>query len=96
MLNVIKTVYGTVQCAVRVINYITDWFNVITGLKQKCLLSTKLFNLYINDLSTHLDISRKGIPIEEKTISNLFYADDLVIIAENEADLQLLLNILSN
>ena len=96
MLNAIKSLYGTVKCAVRVNNYTTDWFNVTTGLKQGCLLSTTLFNLYINDLSTQLDISRKGISIEGKTINHLFYADDLVIIAENEADLHLLLNILSN
>ena len=96
MLNAIKSLYGTVKCAVRVNNYITDWFNVTTGLKQGCLLSTTLFNLYINDLSEQLDIPIKGISIEGKTINHLFYADDLVLIAESEADLQLLLNILSN
>ena len=51
MFNAIKSLYNDVQCSVNVNKHLTQWFNVTTGLKQGCLLSTTLFNLYINDLS---------------------------------------------
>ena len=67
-----------------------------TGLKQGCLLSTTLFNLYINDLSELLDHSGLWVIVNDKHISHMFYADDLVIFAESAEDLQTQLNALSN
>ena len=78
------------------INYTqTDWFNVRSGLKQGCILSTLLFNLYINDLSDVLSKLTKGILVDGMYINHLCYADDLALLAENENDLQFLLDILS-
>ena len=67
----------------------------LNGLKQGCVLSTTLFNIYINDLSELLDQCQRGVLINNKRISHLFYADDLVLMAESEEDLQVLLDILS-
>jgi hypothetical protein len=64
-------------------------------LKQGCLLSTSLFNLYINDLSELLNNSGVGIELDEKLVNHLFYADDLILLAKNEEHLQLLIVILS-
>ena len=61
-LNAIMSLYDSVRCAVKLNNYLTDWFDVNIGLKQGCLLSTTLFNLYINDLSELLNNS--GVDIE--------------------------------
>ncbi len=53
------------------------------------------FGLYINDLSKALNASGKNIKLnEDLIIALLLYADDLVIMAESEEDLQTLLNIL--
>ena len=73
----------------------TDWFSVKSGLKQGCILSTLLFNLYINDLSDVLSKLTKGILVDNMYINHLCYADDLALIAENEYDLQCLLDILT-
>ena len=74
----------------------TPWFNVDVGLKLCCLLSTTMFNLYLNDLSDVLRHSGKGIISGNDIISHLLYADDLVLLAETESDLQILLDVLSN
>ena len=62
------------------------------GVKQGCLISPFLFNLYINDLADGLNSLSKGVQIGESRVSLLMYADDIVILAENELDLNLLLN----
>lgn len=95
MFEAIKSIYSNIQCAVKINGYRTKWFSQNIGLKQGCLLSTTLFNLYLNDLSQTLNQSGLGIVMGNVTISHLLYADDLVLLAEREHDLQEMLNILS-
>ncbi len=54
MLNAIKAIYNDVSCCVRINGVKTDFFNVSSGLKQGCLLSPLLFNLFLNDLSQEI------------------------------------------
>jgi hypothetical protein len=54
-----------------------------------------LFNILINSLFTDIKALDIGIDIEGGKIGILLYADDIVLIAENENDLQLLLHILN-
>ena len=53
-------------------------------------------NIYINDLSELIDQCQRGVLIDNKIISHLFYADDFMLMAESEEDLQILLDILSS
>ena len=55
------------------------------------MLSPLLFNLYINDLPSYISDTHGGVRLGEMTITCLLYADDLVILAENEVAMQALL-----
>ena len=94
-LKALKSLYASFKCAVRVNDYTSEWFDVKSGFKQGCLVSTTLFNLFLNDISELFEQSNRGVKINGKIISHLFYADDLVLITENEEDLQHLLTLLS-
>ena len=64
----------------------TDWFNVDSGLKQGCMLSSIMFNIYVNSLID--DISALNIGIDNEKLAMLLYANDVVPLAENEKVLQ--------
>ena len=61
---------------------------------NRCLLSPLLFNLYIDDLIRDMKLLNVGIDIENEKMCILLYADDVILIADTEEDLQSLLNCL--
>ena len=67
----------------------TDWFGIGKGMRQSCILSPVLFNLYAEVIMRKLDLhsSSIGVKIEGRTINNLRYADDTTLLAEREVDL---------
>ena len=84
--------YENVSCCVKVNGFKTNWFEVTTGLKQGCLLSPLLFNMYVNDLVESIKEKSTGVPIGDENVCVLMYADDLVLLARNEKDLQNMLD----
>ena len=97
ILQSLKALYTNVNCSVRINGYLTDWFPVLSGLKQGCLLSPLLSNLFANGLGEAIDATGLGIDINGVTdkLHMLLYADDLALIADTEEDLQKLLDALS-
>ena len=71
----------------------TDWFQIGKGVRQGCILSPCLFNLYAeySMRNTGLEEAQAGIKIAERNINHLRYADDTTFMAESEEDLKSLL-----
>ena len=84
MYNAILSLYKSVEYCVRINGQLTEWFDVRCGLKQRCLLSPLLFNLYINSLSSYICSLNIGVDLHGEKIPILLYADDLVLSAESE------------
>ena len=95
LFSAIKGLYDMVICTVRINGFNTDWFTVKCGLKQGCPLSPVLFSFFINDLALKLKSTNVGVVCGDEKVSILLFADDIVLLAENPNDLQVLLNILS-
>ena len=93
--NALISLYKSVRSCVRIKGVSTDFFDVKGGLKQGCLLSPLLFNFYIDDLILDMKLLNIGIEIEGEKICILLYADDVILIADTEEDLQSLLNCLN-
>ncbi len=90
----IKGIYNKAFCSVKVNGVFTDYFESTQGTKQGDNLSPNCFSMYINPLLTELKSSGIGVNVENIVISVLAYADDLVLLAETENDLQCLITIL--
>ena len=71
----------------------TDWLQIGKGVRQGCLLSPCLFNLYAEYIMRNagLDEAQAGIKIAGRYINNLRYADDTTLMAESEEELKSLL-----
>ena len=92
MLTCIKSLYSNVSACVKLRpSEFTNWFRVSTGLRQGCLLSPLLFNVYINDLAMAIKEQCNGIEVGDSKICLSMYADDLVLLADTEKDLQKML-----
>ena len=70
-----------------------DWFQIGKGIRQGCILSPCLFNLYAGYImrNTRLDEAQAGIKISGRNINNLRYADDTTLMAESNEELKSLL-----
>ena len=70
-----------------------DWFQIGKGVCQSCILSLRLFNLYVEYIMRNagLDEAQAGINSAGRNINNLRYADDTTLMAESEEELKSLL-----
>ena len=83
--------YCRSKCAIKCGNRRTKFFDYNRVVRQGCILSPLLFNLYLNDIPFLLDnscdtdsiILPNGLPL-----NCLFYADDLVLISRSASGLQ--------
>ena len=89
----LRNLYAGQQATVRTGHEITDWFQIGKGVRQGCILSPCLFNLYAEYTmqNARLNEAQAGIKIAGRNINNLRYADDTTLMAESEEELKSLL-----
>ena len=85
-----RNLYAGQQATVRTEYGTIDWFQIRKGVHQGCILSSCLFNLYVEYImrNTGLDEAQSGIKIAGRNINNLRYADDTTLMAESEEELK--------
>ena len=68
----------------------TDWFQRGKGVRQACILSLCLFNIYAESIMRNAgpDEAQAGIKIARGNINNLRHADDTTLMAESEEELE--------
>ena len=89
----LRNLYAGQEATVRTGHGTTDWFQIGKGVRQGCILSPCLFNLYAEYIMRNdgLDEAQAGIKIAGRNINNLRYADDTTLMAESEEELKGLL-----
>ena len=96
-IKLIKNMYERTSQSLKINGGISEEFRTYKGVRQGCILSPKLFNLFINDIPNIFDASCKPVNIhDDVSINCLMYADDLVILSESSAGLQACLHKLYN
>ena len=82
--------YAGQEATVRTGHGTTDWFQIGKGVRQGCILSPCLFNLYAEYIMRNagLEETQARIKIAGKNMSNLRYADDTTLMAESEEELK--------
>ena len=82
----LRNLYAGQEATVRTGHGTTDWLQIGKGVRQGCILSLCLFNLYAEYImsNTGLDEAQAGIKIDGRNINNIRYADDTTLMAESE------------
>ena len=77
------------EATVRTGHRTRDWFQIGKGIRQGCILSPCLFNLYAEYImrNSGLEEAQAGIKITGRNINNLRYAYDSTLMAESEEEL---------
>ena len=91
----LRNLYGGQEATVKTGHGTTDWFQIGKGVRQGCILSPCLFNLYAEYImrNTGLEEAQAGIKFAGRNISNLRYADDTTLLVESEELKSLLMQV---
>ena len=91
--SLLRNQYAGQEATVTTGHGTTDWFQIGKGVRQGCVLSPCLFNLYAEYImqNARLDEAQAGIKTAGKNINNLRYADVTTLMAESEEERKSLL-----
>ena len=93
LICLLRNLYAGQEATVRTGHGTTDWFQIGKGVRQVCILSPCLFNLYAGYIMRNagLEETQAGIKISGRNINNLSYADNATLKAESKEKLKNLL-----
>ena len=89
----LRNLYASQEATVRTGHGTTDWFQIGKGVRQGCILSLCLFNLYAEYImqNARLGEAQAETKIAWRNIKNLRYADDTTLMTESEEEQKSLL-----
>ena len=90
LICLLRNLYADQEATVRTGHGTTDWFQIGKGVRQGCILSPCLVNLYAEYVmrNTGLKEAQAGIKIARRIINNFRYTDDTTLMAEIEEKLK--------
>ena len=91
----LRNLYTGEEATVRTRHGTTDWFQIGKGVRQGCVVSPCLFNLYAEYIKQNAgqDEAQAGIQSAGRNINNLRYVDDITLMAEREELKSLLMKV---
>ena len=86
----LRNLYAGQEAIVRTGHGTTDWSQIGKRVRQVCILSPCLFNLYAEYIMRNawLDEAQTGMKIAGRNIDNLDFADDTTLMAERKKELK--------
>lgn len=95
--RLLKNLYYNQTARVKVEQEVSEKVPIKRGVRQGCVMSPMLFNVYSEAVfEGALKYRHEGVKIGGEVINNIRYADDTAIMAESLEDLQTLLNAVNN
>ena len=90
LICLLRNLYAGQEAIVRTGHGTTDWFQIGKGVRQGCILSPCLFNVYAEYIMRNagLDEAQAGIKYARRNVSNFRYTDDTTLMAEREEELK--------
>ena len=80
-LRILQQIYSNHEVFVKTTDGLLKPIRTSLGLKQGCIFSPILFNIYINKIADIFDNSCDPVSINKPTTNCLLWADDLLLIS---------------
>ena len=81
IIKILERLYENSKCAVTIDGKLTEWFSVLVGVRQGCLLSPTLFNIFLEFVINEVEsISNHFVMRAEEFSSSIKYADDSTLL----------------
>ena len=77
----LRNLYASQEATVRTGQGTTDWFQIGKGVRQGCILSPYLFNLYAEYIMQNARLDEAQVGIKIARLHNLRYSDDITLMA---------------
>ena len=91
MLTVLQNLYANDKACIKIDGKISEEFEINQGVRQGCVLSPLLFNIFMSDLPKKLNGENTVSVSNDFSINSLIWADDLLILSETEVGLNSIL-----
>ena len=89
LIDLLAKLYRKQLAKVKVVGTLSEWFRVKKGVRQGCVLSPYLVNILVEMVMREtLDGFQGGLQTVGQMVTNLCYADDIILMATSEAELQ--------
>ena len=89
IIKILETLYETSRCAVTIDGKLTEWFSVLVGVRQGCLLSPTLFNIFLEFVINEIESISNNFDMKDEEFSlSIKYADDSTLLALDFEKLQ--------
>ena len=81
IVRMIEVLYDETECAVVIDGQLTDWFAIKIGVRQGCLLSPALFNIFIEFVMMELKNLDASLHLNDSLSLDIKYADDTALLS---------------
>ena len=79
--SIIKNLYEDTKCAVNAGGQFSDWFQVMVGVRQGCMMSPSLCNIYLEYVIKDITSLDRELQLKDDKSISVRYADDTTLIS---------------
>ena len=87
-MKLLREMYENNQMYVKLTSGLTQPFITTVGVKQGCVLSPLIFNLFITDLPDHFDDQCDPVIINDHKVQALMFSDDVMVLSQSASGLK--------
>ena len=89
LLRAIKLLYKKSEDCVRVKDELSSWFTITQGVRQGCVMSPWLFNVFMDKIVREgMENFVGGVKMSTTEVSVVLFADDVMLLTERKEDME--------